>query len=113
MITLPLTTPGTYTLTPQSLSLAVANSCGLGLTSGQIRVTVQQGTCSVMQTVKAGSWDDPTVWSCGRLPLLTDAVLIRHAVTVPGTFVAHAQKIGFEVGGKLSWGSAARLLLGL
>ena len=70
-VSLPLTSPGTYTLTPQSLSLSVANGCGLGLTSGQIRVTVQQGTCAIMQTVKAGLWDDPTVWSCGRLPLLT------------------------------------------
>ena len=112
-ITLPLTTPGTYTLTAQSLGLAVANGCGMGLTSGQIRVTVQQGSCTVMQTVKAGSWDDPTVWSCGRLPLLTDAVLIRHAVTMPASFVSRARKVSFDAGGRLSWGSNARLLLGL
>ena len=112
-ITLPLTTPGTYTLTQQSLSLAVANGCGPGLVSGQIRVTVQQGTCSMMQSVKAGSWDDVSVWSCGRLPVLTDAVQIRHAVTVPASFVSHALKISFDTGGRLSWGSNARLLLEL
>ena len=210
-VALTLTTPGTYTLTPQSLSMAVSNGCGPGLTSGQISTTVQPGcnppivyftgnqtvtagqsvtvalsmlgtgpysvtangrvttnltgnpiyvvcqfstpgtfkllnnpspdladfavanacgalayfrdfgsitvlpgpACTVMQTVKAGNWDDPTVWSCGRVPILTDAVLIRHAVTVPGGFVAHAQKISFEVGGKLSWGISARLQLGL
>ncbi len=112
--TVALTVPGTYTLTPQSVGLAVANSCGTGQVGGSAVVTVLQGTnCTTMQTVKAGSWNDPTVWSCGRLPVVSDAVLIRHAVTVPAGFVSHAQKVGFEVNGKLSWGSASRLLLGL
>ncbi len=112
--TLALTVPGTYTLTPQSVNLAVANSCGAGQVGGSAVVTVLQGTaCNTMQTVKAGAWNDPTVWSCGRLPVVTDAVLIRHAVTVPAGFVSHAQKVGFEVSGKLSWGTASRLRLGL
>jgi hypothetical protein len=111
--TIALTTPGTYTLTPQSLSLAVSNSCGSGQVSGQIVVTVVQGTnCTVMQTVKAGSWDDPTVWSCGRLPIATDAVLVRHAVSVAVGYTAYAKTISFDSSGRLNWGVSAKLLLG-
>lgn len=114
-ITLTLTTPGTYTITPQLVGLAVANGCGLGQVGGTAVVLVQPVTnsCASMQTLKAGAWDDVSVWSCGRLPLLTDAVLIRHAVAVPGSYVAHAQTIGFDSSGKLSWDTNARLLLGL
>lgn len=108
------TVPGTYTVTPQSMGLAVANPCGTGQVGGSATVTVLQGTaCTVMQTVKAGSWNDPTMWSCGRLPVVSDAVLIRHVVTVPAGFVSHAKKVSFNVGGKLSWGAASRLLIGL
>ena len=92
----------------------MSNACGTGVVSGTATITVTGAVpCTSMQTVKAGSWDDPLVWSCGRVPLLTDVVLIRHAVTVPVSLVAHAQKINFEAGGRLSWGANTRLLLGL
>ncbi len=110
---LTLSTPGTFTLTPQSIGLAVANACGAGQVSGSAVVTVLPGAaCASMQTVKAGSWDDPAVWSCGRIPLVSDPILIGHAITLPTGYVAHVRKISFAVNGKASYSTNARLLMG-
>lgn len=40
--------------------------------------------CADMQSVKTGTWDDPSVWSCGRVPIVTDTVKINpeHTVTI-------------------------------
>lgn len=40
--------------------------------------------CADMQSVKTGVWDDPSVWSCGRIPVVTDTVTINteHTVTI-------------------------------
>ena len=40
-------------------------------------------SCTAMTTLKAGSWLDPAVWSCNRIPVSTDAVVVAHPVTVP------------------------------
>ncbi|WP_158279518.1 PQQ-dependent sugar dehydrogenase [Arcicella aurantiaca] len=41
--------------------------------------------CADMQSVKTGSWDDTSVWSCKRLPITTDIITINagHIVTIP------------------------------
>lgn len=41
--------------------------------------------CSNMYSLKTGSWNDITVWSCGRLPTITDNIAISsgHTVTIP------------------------------
>ena len=64
--------------------------------------------CIQMQTVKSGNWNDPTIWSCGRIPLSTDNVTIANTdiVTVPmGVFhVKNINLIGtirYLVGGEL------------
>ncbi len=40
--------------------------------------------CNNIQTVKTGNWSDTSVWSCGRVPVATDAVKINlgHTVTL-------------------------------
>ncbi|GAB2598999.1 hypothetical protein GCM10027190_53740 [Spirosoma areae] len=69
-------------------------------------------TCPTMFTVKAGSWNDPTVWSCGRLPVSSDVVQVKHLVTIPPGYLAMAKRVGFDAGQTLSYGASAQLKVG-
>lgn len=60
----------------------------------------------IMQTIKSGNWNDPTVWSCNRIPIATDAVIISsgNIIIVPnGIFqvknITMAGTINYNVGG--------------
>ena len=68
--------------------------------------------CTVFTSIKAGSWTDPTVWSCGRIPTDSDAVMISHALTVPASQLVRAQRVVFMAGGRVVYGAAGRLVLG-
>jgi trimeric autotransporter adhesin len=108
-----------YVLTGLSAGTAyefqVASVCGPGQLSGYAGpvsfTTTGTNACPVMYTVKDGSWDDPTVWVCNRVPLVTDAVQLKHQVTVPSGYLAYALKITFDASSKLTYGTAARLQL--
>ncbi|GAB3987492.1 hypothetical protein GCM10028807_07830 [Spirosoma daeguense] len=68
--------------------------------------------CNGMYTIKTGSWVDPTVWSCNRIPVGSDVVQLRHVVNLPASYVATAQKLQFNPGTTLTYGADARLILG-
>lgn len=55
-----------------------------------------------LQSVRSGSWDDPTIWSCGRVPRQTDTPIISagHSVSVTGAEAA-AKRVTFRSGAKL------------
>ncbi|MES2797286.1 MAG: kelch repeat-containing protein [Bacteroidota bacterium] len=41
-------------------------------------------------SLKSGNWNDPTVWSCGRIPQSFDSVTIKnHIITVNGNYSAY------------------------
>lgn len=43
-------------------------------------------SCVDMYSVKNGIWNDPTVWSCGRVPIITDEFVTinpTHTISVP------------------------------
>ena len=66
----------------------VACNPGTSCESPRVLVTVTV-PCTQMISVKTGAWNDPTVWSCNRIPTATDNITIEtgHIVTVPaGTF---------------------------
>jgi Beta-propeller repeat len=67
------------------------------------------GGCALNSSVKAGNWNDPTVWSCGQLPTLTDPVQLNHVVTLPNNFTANALRVRYSTGAKLTFGSNSRL----
>lgn len=66
----------------------VACNPGTSCESPRVLVTVTV-PCTQMISVKTGAWNDPTVWSCNRIPTATDNITIEtgHIVTIPaGTF---------------------------
>ncbi|AUD02307.1 fibronectin type III domain-containing protein [Spirosoma pollinicola] len=69
--------------------------------------------CSSMYTIQSGTWNDPTIWSCNRVPVSTDIVLIKHIILVPVSYIANARQINVDTGQKLSFGTNAQLKLGL
>ena len=48
-------------------------------------------TCGLIESVKTGNWNDPSVWSCNRVPIFDDNVVIspNHIVTIPANFNAN------------------------
>ncbi len=68
-------------------------------------------TFSTCTTLKNGSWNDLTVWSCNRIPTETDVVHLRHNLEIPPDHVAHAQHVYYDLPVLLTWAIGARLLL--
>jgi hypothetical protein len=62
------------------------------VTSSEFPLVVNTG----MYTVKAGRWDDPSVWSMNRVPVVGDLVRIKHQVTVPVGYVAQARQLSYD-----------------
>jgi len=88
--------------------ITVSNAqCGIGTAQGLATVTVVD--CLEMTTVKAGAWDDPTVWACGRVPAVTDAVIIRHSVSVPNDLQTTIKTLRIELGATVSLGANAKV----
>ncbi len=46
-----------------------------------------ENSCLKMETTKSGDWNDPSVWSCNRIPEISDNVYINsnHLIQVPAT----------------------------
>ncbi|WP_288429517.1 immunoglobulin domain-containing protein, partial [uncultured Spirosoma sp.] len=63
-------------------------------------------------TVRDGNWDDPSVWSCGRLPAGSDSVKLRHTITIPPNFKARARTTLYETSARLVFTTGAGLLFG-
>lgn len=68
--------------------------------------------CTTMFSTRAGNWNDPTVWSCNRIPTATDPVEIRHTVTVPASTIVSARRVIYAQVGKVAFGNGGRLQLG-
>ncbi|RYU95211.1 fibronectin type III domain-containing protein [Emticicia agri] len=66
-------------------------------------------TCTNMFSIKDGAWNDPSIWSCNRLPTNADIVQIKHIVTVPAGYVAQAQQITYAQGPTVKFLQAAQL----
>ena len=69
-------------------------------------------SCTVMTTTKVGNWNDPTVWSCNRIPVSTDAVLVGHLVTVPTNAICNALTVSYTASGKILFNTGGKLNLG-
>jgi Concanavalin A-like lectin/glucanases superfamily len=64
------------------------------MTDTEVAALYNSGTCPQMYSINSGSWDNPSTWSCNRVPIFSDVVVVSsgHIVTVPnGTF--HAKNV--------------------
>lgn len=80
---------------PVSLSFVDENTGWLTNYGSVIKYTVPQcpvkpvnilsSCCTVFESIKSGSWSDPATWSCNRVPVSTDDVIINvgHTVSTP------------------------------
>jgi photosystem II stability/assembly factor-like uncharacterized protein len=68
--------------------------------------------CSTFETIKSGSWTDPTTWSCNRVPISTDDVIINtgHTITNSGGTI-RAKSLNYR-GGQLQLSPTSNLILG-
>lgn len=93
---IPGQTYGTLSLTsvsPQAIEeyyCVVSNNCST-VRSRKLTMLGSRAVC----TRKAGRWDDPTVWSCSRLPTGSDRVILRHNLVIPNQFTAQAGTVDF------------------
>ncbi|KAB7729084.1 hypothetical protein F5984_15660 [Rudanella paleaurantiibacter] len=81
-------------------------------TVSDLRTFTTGNGCSSMFTLKTGSWTDPTVWSCGRIPTSADPIEIRHVVTIPANTAGNSKRVVYTAGGKVVTETGATLRLG-
>jgi hypothetical protein len=102
-----------------AIAVSVADTYSVsGITNGcsataAVAVVVQTVACTVYTTVKTGSWNDPTVWSCGVVPPATAAVEVNHAINLPAGYQAQALLVRYGTGGTLTCNTGSRLQLGM
>lgn len=48
----------------------------------------------VLVTIKAGNWNDGTIWQCGRVPTINDEVYLGHVVNLPVNGTARSLILG-------------------
>ncbi|GAB3708897.1 hypothetical protein GCM10027592_44570 [Spirosoma flavus] len=64
-------------------------------------------------SVKSGFWNDPSVWSCNRIPLISDLVQLKHVVTIPTEYQALAMRVTFDDSQRLVFGTGSTIRLGI
>lgn len=64
-----------------------------------------------IQSIKTGSWLDPTTWSCSCIPSTTNPVEVKHVVNVPAAQTGYALSLKYGVGGRIDLGANAKLKL--
>ncbi|GAB3690109.1 hypothetical protein GCM10027592_07160 [Spirosoma flavus] len=104
-------TPSTTVGSPFTVTVVATDPNGLTVaTTFQITVN-NTTTCVNMFTIKDGSWNDASVWSCGRLPVSTDALTLNNAVTLPASYTGNALRVRFSQSGRLIYNSGSKLRL--
>nr|WP_293837949.1 GEVED domain-containing protein [uncultured Arsenicibacter sp.] len=104
MLSVSPATSTTYTIS------GLTNDCGEGTVTGSFIAYVID-PCQQMYTIASGAWNDPAIWSCNRVPASTDAVCIRHWVTVLPATTAAARLVKYDLGGRLMVNSQTLLQL--
>jgi hypothetical protein len=99
----------TPTITTNYVVTCTVNNC-VSNNSTSVPITVVNSTS--LETIKSGSWTDPSTWSCNRVPTATDDVIINigHTVTDIGSTI-RAKTLNYR-GGILQFSTGTNLILG-
>lgn len=63
-------------------------------------------------SLKNGLWNDASLWSVGRLPLATERVRLKHAVTMPTNFTGLSGTLIYNPNSRLIYEAGGRLQIG-
>ncbi|GAB3997857.1 hypothetical protein GCM10028807_43990 [Spirosoma daeguense] len=102
-------TPSSTAGSPVSVTVMATDPGGLSA-SISFQLTIYP-SCLSMVTLKAGNWNDASVWSCGRLPTVSDVVTVNHAITLPTSYLGSAQRVVYGSSGRLLFNPASNLRL--
>ncbi|GAB3993684.1 hypothetical protein GCM10028807_29560 [Spirosoma daeguense] len=111
----PVTITGTASAsvsTFYSVTVIATDPAGGSVATILTLIVVNPGSCGSMFTLKAGNWNEASVWSCGRIPLITDAITLHHGVSLPPTYQGQALRVMYSATGRLLFGTSSRLRLG-
>lgn len=63
--------------------------------SAREKIDVVVEPCNQMVTTKSGDWNDPTIWSCIRIPYNLESVIIGagHSILIPANYTANVKEI--------------------
>jgi hypothetical protein len=86
--------------------VVVTGACN-SATSAEFTLVVNTG----MYTVKAGHWDDASVWSMNRVPVSSDVVRLKHQITVPVGYTAQTRQLSYDPGQTLQLGTGSKINL--
>ena len=99
-----VSTGGTYSVRGTTIGCSATAAVG---------VVIQTVPCTVYATIKAGNWNDPTVWSCGIVPPTMSVVEINHVIELPVGYQAQALLVRYGLTGSLHCNAGSRLQLGM
>ena len=71
--------------------------------------SISVGAIGEVYTLRNGYWNDSTVWSCGAIPVVSQAVRIGHLVDIPVDYQATAAIVRYNTGGRVRFNSGSRL----
>jgi hypothetical protein len=101
-----LTVTGLTTADAGRYKVVAGGICN-SVTSSELFLVINTG----MYTVKAGQWDDASIWSMNRVPISSDDVRINHPVTVSNNSIVRARRISYAPGQTLQLGTGSRVIL--
>jgi sugar lactone lactonase YvrE len=121
LVALPAGPGFTYTFGPGAVQIGNSNQAVV-TASGPYSVTVSTsvfgspaGSTSMIvndsgiYSIKAGDWNDPSVWSCNQVPTSTQQVYISHRIILPNTYQAQVKSVTFGEHGQLQMKHPTRL----
>ncbi|MBD2705187.1 right-handed parallel beta-helix repeat-containing protein [Spirosoma sp. BT702] len=111
----PISGTGTTSAFSQSLTATGSGVQTFTLTvsrQGQVATATTSVTVTNLYSLKAGDWTDGSVWSCGRIPLLSDAVTLNHVVNLPASYQGQVLQVLYSASGRLVFGTGSKLRLG-